>query len=300
MGILFDKIAVIVAGSEKQLDGGNPYTYLGADGLGAAPRRRLSERGPQQNGETDLGYRLDPRVFNLAIQIEAADAGEFWDQRNDLIGWFAPYHAPIMRFELKNGAVRQIDAHLVGDLMMPDDNEYRGTIQRVALQLKAHDPTFYDPVGKSSTFALGGGGDTFPVPHEVPHGVGASTIDQLNTITYGGNWLSFPQLIRITGPIEDCVITNETTGDKLDFTGTTIVGGSHYDIDCRYGQKTVIDSGGVNRIADLTSDSDLATFHLAPDSAEAPGGVNSIRVTGQSVTEATAVTMNYFERYLGI
>lgn len=299
MSILFDKISVFAGGSEYQLDGTNPYSYLGHDNLGAAPRRRLVERGPQQHGETDLGYRLDPRVFTLLLQIEAADAAAFWDQRNDLISYFAPYHAPILGFWLKNGAVRYIDCHLVGDLMMPD-GEYMGTIQRAAAQLKAPDPTFYDPVGQSSTFSLGGGGDAFPVPHEVPHGVGASTIDQSTVIAYAGNWLSFPHLIRITGPIEDCVITNVTTGEKLDFTGATIAGGDYIDIDCRYGQKTVIDNDGVNRIADLTSDSDLATFHLAPDSAEAPGGLNSIRVTGSGVTEATGVQVNWFERYLGI
>lgn len=299
MGILFDKISVIVAGVERQLDGGNPYAYLGHDGLGAAPRRRLSERGPLQHGDTDLGYRLEPRIFSLLLQIKAADAAIFWDERAALIGYFAPYHNPILAFDLKNGETRYLACHLVGDLLMPDD-EYQGTIQRAALQLKAADPTFYDPAGAAATFALGGGGSAFPVPHEVPHGVGASTIDQVSVIAYGGNWLSLPHLIRITGPIEDCVITNETTGEKLDFTGTTIAGGTYYDIDCRYGQKTVIDHLGVNRIADLTSDSDLATFHLAPDSLEAPGGLNSIRVTGSSVTEATGVSVNWFERYLGI
>ena len=299
MSILFDKISVIVRGNEHQLDGENPYAYLGHDGLGAAPLHRLTERGPQQHGDTDLGYRLDPRLFTLLFQIQAADAVTFWDQRADLIGYFAPYHTPDIKFELKNGDIRYIKCFHVGELTMPDD-AYMGTIQRVAIQLKAPDPTFYDPTGVAVTFALGGGGDAFVIPHEVPHGVGASTIDQVTVIAYAGNWLSYPHLIRITGPIADCVITNETTGEKLDFTGTTIAGGDYYDIDCRYGQKTVVDSSGVNKIADLTSDSDLATFHLAPDSAEAPGGNNSIRVTGSSVTEATGVAVNYYDRYLGI
>lgn len=299
MSILFEKISVFVAGTEHQLDGGNPYTYLGSDGLGAAPRRRISERGPQQHGDTDLGYRLEPRVFSLLLQIEAVDAETFWNERDTLIGYFAPYHEPIVAFFLKNGRTRYIACQMVGDLMM-GDSEYMGTIQKAALQLKAADPTFYDPVGRASTFALGGGGDAFPVPHEVPHGVGASTLDQVNVVVYDGNWLSFPTLIRITGPIEDCVLTNETTGEALDFTGTTIAGGDYYDIDCRYGRKTVVDSAGVNRIANLTSDSDLATFHLAPDSAEAPGGANSLRVVGSGVTETTGVALNWFDRYLGI
>ncbi len=292
MGILFERIEVIVGGQVHRLDGNEPYAYLGHDGLGAAPRRRLSERGPQQNGDTDLGYRLDPRVFSLALQIEAGNASDYWDEREALIGWFAPYNALTLAFALRNGRSRHIDCHLVGDLTMPDD-DYRGTIQRVGLQFKANDPTFYDPAGVAVTFSLGGGGDAFPVPHEVPHGVGASTIDQTTAVTNGGNWLALPHLIRITGPIEDCVITNERTGEKLDFTGTTIAGDDYYDVDCRYGRKTVVDSEGVNRIADLTSDSDLATWHLEP-------GINSVRVTGEGVTEETGVAINYLERYLGI
>lgn len=299
MGILFDEIAIIVNGSEHRLDGKQPYAYLASDGLGAAPLHRLAERGPQQHGDTDLGYRLDPRIFSLVLLIEADDESEFWNQRADLISYFAPYHAPILKFVLKNGATRYIDAYHVGDLIMSDE-DFRGRVVKTAVRLKAPDPTFYDPEVAAVTFALGGGGDAFVIPHEVPHGVGASTIDQVNVIAYTGTWLSYPHLIRITGPIEDCVITNEATGEKLDFTGVTIAGGDYYDIDCRYGQKTVVDSSGVNKIADLTSDSDLATFHLAPDSADAPGGVNSIRVTGSSVTEATGVAVNYFNRYLGI
>jgi hypothetical protein len=77
------------------------------------------------------------------------------------------------------------------------------------------------------------------------------------------------------GPITSPVITNAITGDKLDFTGTTIVGGASYTIDCRYGQKTVVDSAGANQISKLTSDSDLSTFCLLPD-PDAPGGANTL------------------------
>ncbi len=95
------------------------------------------------------------------------------------------------------------------------------------------------------------------------------------------------------------MLENETTGEKLDFTGTTVAAGHYYDIDCRYGRKSVKDEAGTNEIADLTSDSDLATFHLAAE-PEAGGGVNSLRLTGSAVTTATKVELTYDTRYLGI
>jgi len=66
-----------------------------------------------------------------------------------------------------------------------------------------------------------------------------------------------------------------------------------------YGYKTVTDSSGTNQIADLTSDSDLATFHLAA-SPEVAAGNNSITVQGNDATEETGVMLRWYERFLGI
>ena len=105
--------------------------------------------------------------------------------------------------------------------------------------------------------------------------------------------------VRITGPITDAVITNNATSEKLDFTGTTIAAGDYYEIDCRYGYKTVVDSTGANQIADLTSDSDLVSFHIAPD-PEVGGGINSITITGTSITAATTAFVSGKTRLIGV
>lgn len=295
MSLLFDAISVITDGSEHQLDGHSPYAYLGFDGLGAAPVSRVSERGAQQHGDTDLGFYLQPRIFTLLLLIKTNDPADFWNQREQLITWFAPYNSPVIRFALKNGKTRDIACHYIGDLAMPDDSDDSlAFVQKVAIQLKAGDPTLYDPEGRSITFGLAGGSDAFEIPTDIPTGIGASTLDQTTAITNNGNWRAYPHRIRITGSITDPVITNTTTGEKLDFTGTTISGsGDYYDIDVRPGRKSVTDQDGVNRVANLTDDSDLGTFHLRP-------GDNSIQVTGTSVTEETGVEIAFFEHYLGV
>lgn len=126
----------------------------------------------------------------------------------------------------------------------------------------------------------------------VAGGYGAS-----KTITYTGSFLTYPT-ITITGPITDPVLTNVSTGEDLDFTGVTIAGGDTYTIDCRFGYKTVKNAAGVNKIADLTAASDLATFHLGAD-PEVSGGANAFTLTGTGTDANTTVTIAYNERFVG-
>ncbi len=123
-------------------------------------------------------------------------------------------------------------------------------------------------------------------------GFGAS-----KTITYTGSFLSYP-IVTITGPITDPVLTNVSTGEDLDFTGVTIAGGDTYTIDCRFGYKTVKNAAGVNKIADLTAGSDLATFHLGAD-PEVSGGANAFTLRGTGTDANTTVTVTYNERFVG-
>lgn len=295
--------AVIVNGTEHALYG-DPFFFVGEEGLGASPLRRFSEQGAQQHGDTDRGFVLDPRLFAIVLQIAPNNGTDFFTYRSYLLSWFAPYNNPTLKFTLAENPVadeiieRCLDCHLVGDLSM-SANDRQFLAQRVGLQLKANDPSFYDPAIIDVTFALGGGGGTMEVPTEVPTQIGASSIDLTQGVVYAGTWYSFPQF-RIEGPCTDCVITNETTGEKLDFTGTTISDGDYYLIDTRYGRKSVVDSNGANKIGKLTSDSDLATFHLEPPGTVSPDGANSIRVVANTIDADTIVYMTYYKRYLGI
>ena len=290
-------LSAIVGSTEYSLDDGTICRLVGHDGWGMPPLHRLTERGPNQHGQTDLGYRLDPRIGTLALLLPVTTLTEMYTRRDQLLDIFAPGNSPSLAWTMSYGT-RYIDCHVDGEVAMPWEPK-RWAAQLIALRLRCPDPTFYDPTAEVVTFALGGGGDSMEVPLAIPWPIGASTLDQTVSITYSGNWRSHPHRIRIVGPITDCVITNETTDEVLDFTGTTIAAADYYDIDCRYGYKTVTDAAGDNKIADLTEDSDLATWHLAP-SPEAAGGVNDINVTGSSVTEATEIYLNYYTRYLGL
>jgi len=293
------EVYVIVNGVSYNLNDGALGYLSGHDGLGLPPLHRLTERGPQQHGETDLGFRLAPRIFSLVFTLPASNNNGYYQNRDTLLRYIKPMDAALSwRFVLDNGETRQIDCHAIDAPLAFDAGEIY-LLGKAGVQYKAPEPTFYDPVEGCVTFALGGGGDSFDIPLAIPWKVGVSTLDQSRTISYPGSWRTYP-VIKIEGPITDCAITNDTTGEVLDFTGTTIAAGDYYEIDCRYGYKTVTDSNGANKIADLTTDSDLATFHLAAAIGGNATRENSITVTGSAVTAATEVYFRYKERYIGL
>lgn len=293
-------LSVIREGVEYSINDGNLARFIGQDGFGMAPAHRLQERGPLQHGDTDKGFRLDPRIGRIVLQMTGENHDELYQKRQQLLALFAPSDLPLsLKWDIDTG--RQIDVHYIGDLSY-SSSDRKGYIQNTVVTLKASDPAFYDPARIIVTFSLGGGADTFAVPMSVPHNVGASAANWAQAIQYAGNWDEYPE-ITIYGPITDALIENLTTGEKLDFDGTTIATGDYYVIDLRYGYKTVMDDSGVNKISTVTEDSDLATFHLE----RGPGAAgllaplsNSIRITGTSIDANTRVDLKYYNRYLGI
>ncbi len=292
------QVDAIVAGTTYALTDDAPFRIESVDGWGMAPGHLLESRGAEQHGTTVEGFRLDPRDLELIIGYSGEDA-TLRAARQSLMSIFQRRTDPlIIRFTYEDGGVRQIDGHLNSGLTLGRSGKDTNA-QAAAVVIHCPDPTFYDPTEAALTFELGGGGGSGSVPTPVPTPIGASTIDVTTAVTYDGTAPSAPTLIRITGPITSFVLTNDTTGDNISAkAGVTIAAGAYVDLDCRYGAATAIDQTGANWIANLADADDLTVFHFAPD-PEAPGGVNSISLTGTSVNSATNIAINYFLRYLG-
>ena len=269
------------------------YFWLDADGLGMAPVKRLTQKGPMQDGVTDLGYRLDPRHVTLQIAAVATDEASYYTARENLLSLFTPSVSPLkLLFTAPTNRSRQLDCFFNSNFTMPFKSRV-GYTQIEAIELYAPDPTWYDPTLVSVPFGTTGGGTGMPFPLLIPITFGASaSLNQTVAVTNAGNYRTYPKVI-LYGPITNPVITNTTTGEKLDFTGYTIGSGNTWTIDCRYGYKTVTDQAAVNQIAKLSLTSDLSTFHLN-------AGVNSITVTGSAVGGATQCSVQFYSRYTGI
>jgi len=290
-------VSVISRGVGLCLSDNADYLLTGIDGIGHAAVARISERGPMQHGESDLGYRLQPRRIMLAIEARGGDRGKWLARRAELIGFLRSSDRPLQLQLARGGWIRQIDCYLSGEMAMAPDNRLAPLWQGVGIELVAPDPTWYDPVPTTLQFD-GGGGEATTVPTPVPTMVGSSEFMQLRVVAYDGSWEAAP-VVRIVGPIKDACIEHLATGDKLDFTGVTIAAGHWYEIDCRYGRASVIDDAGANKIADLSADSNLSTFAIRAD-PDVWEGWNALRVTGTNISAATLVRLTYHERYVGV
>ncbi len=125
--------------------------------------------------------------------------------------------------------------------------------------------------------------------------IAAGTSTPSGTINYSGNWLEYP-VLRINGPLSDPIVTNTLTGEVLDFTSVTLGSADYYDIDTRYGFKTVTDNGGTSQIAKLTDASDLGSFHIAAP-PYAGSGVNVLTLSGTAPGTAASLVTTYYNRY---
>lgn len=289
-------------------------------GMGMSPLSYITQRGPFQHGETAIDYRLNKRVIQLVHRRNECSRDGYWNIRADMVNLLRPNRQTIgdfsmgaLRIIMPDGRTRDIDVIIEQGPVFAPRNPMQwdewGFIETV--RFVAHDPTFYDPTEVTETWVLaasdqlvfntvGGALDTLVFRKDgVGDGLlfGAGVIDDDLTVNYTGTWLSFPT-IEIDGPMSGFIITNITTGEfiRLDY---VIPAGEMVTITLEYGNKTVINDTGVNLIGTVTTDSDLSTFHIAPD-PEATGGVNTINVLGGNTDGNTEVRLSYLTRYIGI
>lgn len=280
---------------------------LTESGWGTPPINYITQRGPFQHGETARDYFLRPRIIQVLIRQQFCNRDDWWGGRALLLNAIRPNRQLIptaiepgqLRRIQSDGAIRDLNVYIQqGPRFEPRERTRwdEWAFQEV-LRFIAYDPVVFDPIeveevlGLETLFNL-----VFPI--NFPIVFGANRIDDTVDVTYPGTWEAYP-IIIVTGPMNDFKIVNNTTGEEIEITFDIALGDT-ITIDLSYGAKTVVDASGTNRIGTVTAESDLATFHIAPD-PEAPGGINSLTVTGTGSTPGiTQVQVRYFTRYFGI
>lgn len=295
-------ITYSVGGTTYNLNSYDPTTgltmgYLGDLGFGLAPMHRITQRGPLQHGDTDVDFRLDPRILQIPLFIDALDIDTHYAIRGKLLQIFAPSNVLGTLTVTTTAFSRSIDCYVLGGLSMDIDPK-SGYGVRAVVQLRAPDPTWYDTTPLVLTLTPSVAGTAFAIPMAIPLTLGTSSINSTTTVTYAGTWLSYP-IITAVGPITGLSITNNSTGQVISLGLLSIAAGTTYTFDLRYGYKTVKTDTGVNKIADVTAASNLATWAIVP-SPVASAGVNTITVTSSSSSSPASVSIIYYTRYVGI
>jgi hypothetical protein len=134
----------------------SPFSLESADGIGGAPVRNIEDSGPFQDGATHLGERLDPRTITLSINIVGASASALDGHRDTLNTMFKPVTSVPIQLKLTrdDGAIRQIDCRRVGPMDIPLVPMNRpGNLHRAVVQLRAVEPTWYNPTMGTVTLA---------------------------------------------------------------------------------------------------------------------------------------------------
>jgi hypothetical protein len=273
----------------------SPVYLVGTVNWGMAPSHRNTQRGPFQDGDTDVDFRLDPRVLALPFVAPASDADESFALRNALLQVFKPGNDTfqiIVTFGVANNRV--IDVKSVGGLTM--DTDAKDFTVRGVIQLRAADPVWSDRyvTAVNLTATVFGTPTPYPKPYPVPYGAGS--VNNIVTVNYLGSWATYPT-IQCTGPATDLTIV-DGLGHLIVF-DSIIPAGQTWTIDLAYGAKTVIDQNGVNQFGALNINSDIVNWGIFPDPTVLDG-VNTISVSATDTTTATMVTMYYSSRYIGV
>ena len=294
------KLELISNGQTLDISDVTNYKVLGQAGFGLSPLHRILIRGPQQHGDFDLGYLLDPRLLQLTVRLHATSVDTLFTLQNQLISFCNPTNSDLsLRFtRVASNVVSQIDCYCVGGLDFAVA-KWEGFNIQEPLQLYANDPTWYDPTAQYLGFNCGGGANTYTIPMVVPHMAGTSTINASGVIPYTGTADSY-FYGTITGPVTSPVITfsDGTNTYTLDFTGTTIAAGHYFTIDTRYPYKTVIDDTGANQNGALTTASNLATIVINKMKTGESAHNTTVTVAGTSANAATRIDINWYNRYI--
>lgn len=282
-----------------ELSTSDPIEVVSVEGVEVPAVTALTEQAPLQHGDTDIDFRLAPRVVLLTLQAPRNASYSYIELRALLNRIFKPSNTPIVLLITDpNGQQYQLNTRSIS-VQFADVLDQR-LLLRAAVQLRAADPLFYDPIQSLIAYTFATAGGAFSIPSVVPTFFGGSTIDTQQAIVNAGTFKALP-IIDIYGPITDPVIENVSTGLKLDFTGITINNGDYYTIDLRYGRKQVYKNGDTtdNRISELTIDSSLAIFAIEAD-PDVIDGNNIVYVTGTGGTNNTKIYIRYNTPYVGV
>lgn len=283
-----------------------PMHLVQIQGLAMPPLDHRTVRSPFQHGETYLGFSLRPRSVNVALHLRQCTRLELWQLRQDLISLINPLVGTLrIRAEFRDGSIYELhDVAYDSQFDMGTDGMTGPYTQNIGARFIAYDPVWwYYPMhqtGPSLTVVtdliLG---DVSPPSTAIfPITFGSVHIDETQNVINGGNWMAFPTF-TLVGPLNRPLITNTTTGEKLEL-NYWIAGGETVTITTAFGNKTVISSMAGNLIGYLTTDSDLATFHLAPDPIVS-GGVNVITFyAGYAVVGSSSINISWYDRFLGL
>jgi hypothetical protein len=292
-------------GEMFDLDDWSESFLTSESGNGMADIEYRTTRGPFQDGESLVDFKLTTRLIQYASRVQTKNRSAFWTKRARMLDTIRPNRQNINSLQhgkltkiLSNGDKRALNVLVAaGPSFQSDNKDWDMWGSNEVIRFVAHDPLWFDPDVVSVSFSAAIPSNlVFPITFPITFG--ASLLDDVENVVYAGTWKTFP-IIEITGPLGNLILTNNATGEIIELL-YNIPAGRVVTINLAYGLKSVVDDLGVSLEGTVTPESDKATWHLATE-PEAVDGINEIRVQGASIVPGTtAVVLRYYTRYIGI
>jgi hypothetical protein len=272
-------------GRETLLSGtNNVEVVIGPSGRFMPPIEYVEQTVPFQPGSKLKQLNVKSREIDLPIEIMGISTSDLRAQTRNLLAVFNPLLGDgQLKCIAEDGSQRYINCRYSGGL---DFAETGLTWQRANVVFKAFDPYWYDNSSIVQTFKINESpGLFFPI---LPLRLASSTVFANITINNQGDVETYPEWI-ITGPGENIVISNLSTGETMNLTVTLDVGET-ITIDTSLYNKTVTKSDGSNLFYSLSDDSSLWALQQ---------GNNSIQIEMANATSDSSIQLTYRNRYWG-
>jgi hypothetical protein len=231
--------------------------------IGLPAVRAVTAPRPDQDGEDDTTAHHGAAAVSMDVRLLAREQ-PLTVLRDALRAFCHPAARPYLVVE-EDGKQRRIRLR-ADQLAGPITNPLH---QQVQLSWRAPDgvmESLAEQIGTSGAVTAGEGGRSYPRSYPLSYAesspVGAVTVTNDGTV-------SVRPVLRLYGPAADPRVENQSTGERLIFTGLTLLAGDWLEIDCR--EKTA-------RLNGLVSQSRLSRLDFANSSyLRLLPGMNTVR-----------------------
>lgn len=267
-----------------------PYVLQSIQGLDTPSTDIQTKRAPFQDGTTFTDALLMSRDIIIDVHVLAGTDSLIYTYRDELFKIFSPKFGEGTLTIGYEGIERSIKC--VPDRVIAPNSTRTCGYQKAMIILFASNPTIQDSEFTTVVLAAFTGGFTLPFSFPISFG----TVGQDVIIDNTGH-VDVPILITMTGPLEDPVFTNNTTGFKIELTGAgglTLLAGETLTINTNLATPTIIIDDGVtesNAYKYLSSDSVLWQLVL---------GENELSYVAAAQGGAATVQVQYKNGYLGV
>lgn len=253
----------------------------GMTGRWMPPVMMSDETVPGQDGTRFRQVRYDARQVVVPVVLLEESRADYRAAIRTLVRRLDPKRGEGILRSTWAGQTRELACRYLDGMGFDERFLNIGT---PSLLFRAFDPFWTD--GSDTAVAVGATSASF-FPF-FPLRLSGSEVYADTTVDNDGDVEAWP-LWTVTGPGNDPILRNLTTGKSIDLTGLSLAAGETVEIDTRPGIKTVRDGAGANLYGSMTTASSL--FPLAE-------GSNSLRLEMSASTTDTSFSLRYRRRWL--